>query len=183
MVRIAMSDANAQAGTSPDGGGSDDPTQDPKATQQPDELSLARKRQAGAEAARQAAETKAAEFEKELAKYRQAAQTDAEKELSELARTQARLAEAEKRAAEADEKANARILDARFPKAREKFSEITDEVKLTELEALLGDGPDLGQTPLKHNESRTAAAGAPAKEKTAKDIEAELLSMKVPWAQ
>jgi hypothetical protein len=176
-----MSDANDKTETTPEDEGSDESqTPDPKVST-PDELSLARKRQAGAEAARQAAEAKAAEYERELAKYRQAAQTDEQKDLSEVARLQANLEAAERRAAEAEAKADARILDSRFPQAREKFPEITDEVRLAELQAFYAEEVEDTEppAPLRHNEAKDQ--GKPAtKAPTLEEIEARVLASPVP---
>jgi hypothetical protein len=98
-----------------------------------------RKRQAGEAAARAVAEQKLAAALAELAPLKASKQSDADKDLSELAATQARLADAEKRATEAEAKAEGRILDARFPKARAEYGEVVDEAKLAKLEALLSD--------------------------------------------
>lgn len=121
-----------------------------------------RKRQAGAEAARQTAERKARELEAKLAEYEAAHQTAEQADLSELARTQARLEAAERRAAEAEAKAEARILDARFPNARKELPEVTDEVRLARFEAMLAEdsGPDL---PTPRRTSVTKAEGQPGK--------------------
>lgn len=177
-----MSDIDDQDGTSQEPEGSET-TSAASGTSQPDELSLARRRQAGAEAARQAAEAKAREYEQELAKYREAAQTAEQKDLSELARLQANLEAAERRAAEAEAKAEARILDARFPNARKELPEVTDEVRLAKFEAMMAEEADpVGNapTPLSHNESRTSTPRKQAAEETAADVKARLLSMPVP---
>jgi chromosome segregation ATPase len=131
-------DATTQSGTSPETESSEETTQE-KGTDYDALIASARKRQAGAEAARQAAEKKARELEQELAKYRSAAQTAQEQELSELAALKARLEQAEQRAAEADAKAAARILDAKYPNARKELPEVTDEVRLAKFEAMLRD--------------------------------------------
>lgn len=148
------------------------------------EIASYRKRQAGAEAARQVAEGKAKELEQRLAKYEAATQTAAEKDLSELAATKARLEAAERRAQEAEVKAEARILDAKYPNARKEFPEIADEARLAKYEVIFGedDADDL-PTPLKHQESRSASAAPKQKELTADDVKAQLLSMPVPWAR
>jgi hypothetical protein len=75
---------------------------------------------------------------------------------------------AERRAAEADAKAEARILDVKYPNARAKLPEITDEVRLAEFEALFardsrrGVEPPAPQNP---NVSQSSRSGAPAKSK------------------
>jgi chromosome segregation ATPase len=146
-------------------------------------VASARKRQAGAEAARQAAEAKARELETRLADYEKSHQSQAEKELSDLAATQARLEDAERRAAEAEAKAEARVLDAKYPNARLELPEVTDEVRLAKFEAMLADGTDAVPTPLRHNESRSGSqgAGVKPKEKTAAELAAELEAMPPPW--
>jgi hypothetical protein len=149
------------------------------------EIASYKKRQAGADAARQIAEDKAAALEKELAGYRTAAQTAAEKELGELAAERARREASDKRADEAEAKANAKILEFRFPKARAKFPEITDEARLAEVEVLLSDGDFEPPTPTAHNESRsTTTKGTPAKPETAAEIRARLEATPMPdeWA-
>jgi membrane protein involved in colicin uptake len=147
----------------------------------PDELVASyRKRQAGAEAARQAAEAKAADLAARLAKYEQEHQSAADKDLSELAATKARLEDAEKRAAEAEAKAEARVLDAKFPNARKELPEVTDPVRLAKFEAMLADG-DEPPTPLRHNESKTSSTGSrQARPETAADIRARLEAMPLP---
>lgn len=177
-------DANDQDGLTPEDDGSAGEDQGTPAPQgsTPDELVASyRKRQAGAEAARQAAEARAAAAEAEAAKYRALVQTDEQKGLSELAATQARLEAAERRAAEAEDKANARILDARFPHARAELPEVTDEVKLAKFEAMLAEEAVEPPTPLRHNESKPTP-GADKKPKSLKDLEAEVLATSIPEA-
>lgn len=74
-------------------------------------------------------------------------------------------------------------LKAKFPETFEVFGETAatfEESVLAASEArLAGAGDD--PTPLRHNESRSGAARKPAQEETAADVEARLLSMKVPW--
>src|SRR5689334_2914255 len=75
-------------------------------------------------------------------------------------------------------------LKAKFPETFEVFGDAAatfEEGVLAASEArLAGEGAD--PTPLKHNESRSSAGSKKPAEKTAADVEAELLSMKVPWA-
>lgn len=131
-------------------------------TEGEDPIALARKRQAGAEAARQKAQEEAAELRKRLETYEAANRTAAEKDLADNAKLQERLAAAERRAEEADAKAQARILDALYPKARAKFPEITDEVRLAELQVLYSDPVTEAKTPptpQNPNESNRVASG------------------------
>lgn len=177
-----MSDIDAldDTTTTPEGEGSAT-TPDSTVSNADDQIASYRRRQAGAEAARQVAEAKAKELETELAKYRSAAQTESEKDLSELAATKARLEAAERTAAEAEKKAEARILDARFPNARKELPEVTDEVRLAKFEALLAEEEDASPTPLRHNETRSGTKGAAKAERTAADIRAELEATVIPW--
>lgn len=104
-----------------------------------EQIASYRKRQAGAEAARAAAERKLADAETELAAFRTKNQTASQQEAASLATLQERLTQAEQRATEAEAKAEARILDARFPNARKELPEVTDEVRLAKFEAMLRD--------------------------------------------
>lgn len=79
-------------------------------------------------------------------------------------------------------------LKSRFPETFDVFGDTAagfDEATLAASEARLGGGesPAGDPTPRKHNESRTGQPkGKPASEKTADDIEAELLSMPAPFS-
>jgi hypothetical protein len=169
--------ATAQADTSLEAATTDDAVVETKGTTEPDPIALARKRQAGADAARLIAEAKAADYEKELAKYRAAAQTDAEKDLTELAKQTARAEAAEKAAADAETKATAKVLDKLYPKARAEFPEVADEAKLAKLEVILADDEETPPTPRGVNAPNGAAtAGAGAKPLTIKDMEARILA-------
>lgn len=134
-------DTTQDAGESPMDGstGPAAPSSDTEGTTAAEQIASYKKRQAGAEAARQAAERKYTEAEKELAAFRAQSQTDAQKDLSELARLQEQLKAAEQRASEAEAKAAARILDAKYPNARAELPEVTDEVRLAKFEAMLKD--------------------------------------------
>lgn len=175
-------DAETTEGTtSEEAGSAAGQTQDQKGSDPAAEIASYRRRQAGAEAARQTAETRAKDLEAQLAKYEEANQTAAQKDLSELAATQARLEAAEKRATEAEAKAEARVLDAKFPNARKELPEVTDEVRLAKFEAMLTDGDFEPPTPKGHNESKTGSrAGSREKPMTSADIEAKLLATPLP---
>lgn len=152
-------------------------TPEAPATQAPDELALARRRQAGADLARQTAEKQRDEAVAELAALKGSTQT---KEVTDAATLKEQLREANERIANADADKAKAILDIKFPTARGKFPEITDEVRLAELEGFFGDEPDQGSpTPRQHNASKSTGQPAP-REKTADDIEAELLAMPAP---
>ena len=75
-------------------------------------------------------------------------------------------------------------LKARFPETFEVFGDTAatftaDVLAASEARLAGGESPE-GGTPRKHNESRSTGT-TPAKEETAADVEARLLSMKVPW--
>jgi len=177
---MAELDATDTTGTSPETEGTE-ASPETKDTDYAALVASARKRQAGAEAARQAAEAKYAAAEKELLAFRAKNQTDAQKDLSELARLQEQLKSAEARAAEAEAKAEAKILDARFPNARKELPEITDEVRLAKYEAMLADpGDPEPPTPRGVNGPRTPG-GSEAKPPTADDMVAKLRTMGNPW--
>ena len=153
-------------------------------TTQQDPLALARKRQAGAEAARQEAARQLAEAQAKLAKYEEQERTVDQQKAADVATLQAKLEAAEKRAAEADAKAEARVLDVKYPNARAKLPEITDEVRLAEFEALFTESTDEPRTPQNPNETNRAASGDPTgtkpKEETSEDILARLKAMGRP---
>ena len=141
-----------------------------------------RKRQAGAEAARQTAESKLAEAQKQLEVYETANRSASDQDLANVAKLQERVQAAETRASEAEAKAEQRILDAKYPNARKELPEVIDEIRLAKFEALLADGEDFVPEPQRHNESRTAGAGSgTAKPETADEVEARLLAMPSPW--
>jgi len=157
-----------------------------QATTQQDPIALARKRQAGAEAARQEAARQLAEAQAKLAKYEEADRSTEQQKAADIATLQAKLEAAEKKAAEADAKAEARILDIKYPNARAKLPEITDEVRLAEFEALFAEPesdatPPPPQNPNQSNRvaSGDATAGSP-KEKSSKDILAEMKQRGIP---
>lgn len=93
--------------------------------------------------------------------------------LSEVERLKAEKADAERRAQEAETKAEGKLLDKLYPKARGEFPEIRDEVRLAKLEAAFSDGkaePDDARSMRAPKDASTAAP----REKTVKDLEAEL---------
>jgi hypothetical protein len=170
-------DATGTATTSPEVTGSET-TSEQTGTAEQDPIALARKRQAGAEAARQIAEKKLADQQKELDAFRVLNQTQAEAELSELAREKALREAAEKRAADATTAAEAKVLDKLYPKARAEYPEVVDEAKLAKLEALLDDGEE-SPTPRGVNGAKGQASTGAAKEPTIKDIEAQIKAQEV----
>lgn len=157
-----------------------------KPTTEQDPLALARKRQAGAEAARQEAARQLKEAQEKLEVFEAKERTADQTKAADIATLQAKLEAAEKRAADADIAANAKILDIKFPNARAKLPEITDEVRLAEFEALFAESPEGNPPPVQNpNETNRAASGDPtgtkAKEVTSKDIAAKLAQMKPDW--
>lgn len=170
---------------SPAGEGSTE-TPDPKATTEQDPLALARKRQAGAEAARQEAARQLAEANKELETYRSKDRDADQTKAADIATLQAKLDAAEKRAAEADSNANGKILDIKYPNARAKLPEISDEVRLAEFEALFAEVPEGKEPPAPQNpnaSNRAASGDATAKPdagESSQDILARLKAMGKP---
>jgi hypothetical protein len=137
-----------------------------------------RKRQAGADAARAVAEQKAAALEAENAKYRAKEVEQQQAGMSETAKLQARAEAAERRAAEAETAAEAKLLNKLYPTARAEFPEVTDEVRLAKLEAMLKDSGEESEaeTPRAMRAPRDASPSA-GKETTSKDILARLKTM------
>lgn len=176
-------DGTAQQGSPDEAGTETSPAQ--TGTPGEDPIALARKRQAGAEAARQQAEKEAKALRAKLEEYESANRSAADKEAADNAKLQERLAQAEKRAAEAEQKAQARILDSLYPNARKELPEVTDEVRLAKFEALLADGPvEASPPPQNPNESNRLASGDAThkpKEETSEDILSRLKSMTPPW--
>lgn len=130
--------AQAAAETvAPDGTGTE-ATQDPTAKLIEDY----RRRQAGAERARQEAERQRDQYLRELEEARSTRKPAKEGEGPDLAAVKRELEEQfEQRLQQEVRKAEGKALDARFPAARAKFPEVTDAVKLAELEALFGEAP------------------------------------------
>jgi hypothetical protein len=150
-----------------------------KPTTEQDPLALARKRQAGAEAARQEAARQLAEAQAKLDKYEAAERTADQNKAADIATLQAKLEAAEKKAAEADAKAEAKILDIKYPNARGKLPEITDEVRLAEFEALFAETTTEGKeppAPQNPNESNRAASGDATVKKDAEVTSQDLLA-------
>jgi len=174
-------DATTQSGTSPDPEGTEQtPSPEEQGTDYTALIASARKRQAGAEAARQAAEAKAKELEQKLAKYEKEHQSTEDKERTELATLQAKLAAAEERAAQAEAKAEARILDAKYPLARKELPEVTDEVRLAKFEAMLREPEEPeSPTPIGVTGPRTGPNPS-AKEESFEDVMNKFRKMPFP---
>ena len=180
-----QNDGTTSEGSADDTGTEGSPEQKPTTEQDP--VALARKRQAGAEAARQEATRQLAEAQAKLAKY-EAADRDADQtKAADIATLQAKLEAAEKRAADADATAHAKILDIKFPNARAKLPEITDEVRLAEFEALFAETTVEGEPPAPQNPNASnraasgSAVGTKPAEETSEDIKARLKAMTPSW--
>lgn len=169
---------------SPEGTGSET-TPDQTGTTQADPIALARKRQAGAEAARQKAEEERNAALKELETYRSKERSVEDQSLADNAKLQERLKAAEAKAEEAEVKAQARILDTLYPNARKELPEVTDEVRLAKFEALLSDTtegtPPPPQNPNESNRVASGDATAKPKTETSDDIAAKLKTMRPDW--
>jgi len=118
-----------------------------------------RKRQSGAEKARLEAERVAAAYKAELDRLN--AGKPAAKPTGDDAEAQfaAQLEAIKQENAKALEKMQGEFLSARFPAARAKFPEITDTVKLAELEAMFGEAP-AAPAPVGNNPQRAQAPAA-----------------------
>lgn len=154
-----------------------------KGTPEQDPIALMRKRQAGAEAARQEAARQLVEVQAKLEKYESADRTADQNKAADIATLQAKLEFAEKRAAEADVRAEARVLDVKYPNARKQLPEITDEVRLAYFEQVLGGDDEIVPPPQNPNESNRVASGDPGskpKAESSEDILARLKGMGKP---
>lgn len=153
-------------------------TQSTTASPEVDQVALARKRQAGAEAARQEAARQLKDAQERLAKYEAQERTVDQQKAADIATLQERLAAAEAKAAQAEDRANARILDVKYPNARAKLPELVDEVRLAEFEALLAPDaeviPPAPQNPNQINRAATGASPAAATEESFDDMVARL---------
>lgn len=122
-----------------------------------DELTLAKRRQAGADKARDAAIAERDEARRLLAEARAPkAPTKDDKDSAidiEAVKRELR-AEFDKELADKTSAQEAKFLDAQFPEARKRFPEIVDPVKLTELETVFGEAPK----PVGNNQQRTTEA-------------------------
>lgn len=119
----------------------------------------ARRRQAGADAARAVAEQKAAALEAENAKFRAAELERQQAGMSETAKLQAERDAAIRRADEAEARADAKLLDKLYPKARAEYPEVRDEAKLARLETLLAEPS--GDTPAPNGIDASRSMRAP----------------------
>ncbi len=118
----------------------------------------ARKRQAGAEKARQEAIRERDELKARLDALEAAKPPSRKADENDDAEGRIRAAEqaADERVRRAEAKATADILNSKFPAARAKFPEITDTAKLAELEVMFGETSEL-PTPIGNSPTRPAA--------------------------
>ena len=156
---------------------------DSKGLTEADAADTWRKRQAGADAARAVAEKERDDLRKQLAAYQAKEREAQDAGLSETAKLQARVEAAERKAAEAEQAANAKVLDKLYPTARAEFPEVTDEVRLAKLEAMLAGGTPTEETdtPRAMRAPKSASQGAKPNSKSVKDLEAELAAMPNPF--
>jgi len=118
-----------------------------------DELTLAKRRQAGADKARDAAIAERDDLARQLAEARatKPAAKDEKGDAVDVEAVKRELrAEFEAELANKTKAQEAKFLDAQFPEARKRFPEVTDPVKLTELETVFGENP----TPVGNNSQR-----------------------------
>lgn len=140
------------------------------------ELELARRRQAGAERARQEAERALKEANDRIAALSAGKPADQlpvdMKAILKQAKDELKAefeAEYSKKTAEAE----GRALDARFPLARAKFPEVTDTVKLAELEVLFGE-PAETPKPVGNNQQRTTTGQKNIEDMTVAELRAHM---------
>jgi hypothetical protein len=137
-----------------------------------------RKRQAGAEKARQEAERIKDQALRELEELKSSRKTTKEpadgQGLEELKRELQ--ADYDRKLAEQVAKAQGDALDARFPLARAKFPEVTDTVKLAELEAFYGE-PETPK-PIGNNPPKGTQTGdKPIEDMTSAELQAAIKRM------
>lgn len=135
-----------------------------------------RRRQAGAEKARQEAERQRDEFQRQLESYRSSTPAKkSEGEAPDLEAVKRELqADFNKKLAEEVAKVTGSALDARFPTARAKFPTVTDAVQLAELEALFTEAEPptvIGNNQQKTNQTKNL------EDMTAKEIKAYMLTL------
>lgn len=137
-----------------------------------------RKRQAGAEAARQAAVRENERLQAELAALRNP-QSNSSKDPDVNAIKRELQEQYERQLATEVARVQAAALDSAYPKARARFPEVTDAAKLAELEVLFGE-PKLPETPKPVGNSpvRTTGSGEPDLESmTSKELQAYMKTL------
>jgi hypothetical protein len=145
---------------------------------QPTEVELARRRQAGAEKARQETERQLAEANariEALSAGKPADQLPVDmKALLKQAKDELK-AEFDAEYAKKTEKLTADTLNERFPAARAKFPSVTDTAQLAELEAVFGEAsvPETPK-PVGNNPQKGATGAKPIEEMTSAELQAEI---------
>lgn len=167
------------AGSQGNDGSPDAATQKDPATLAAEAIASERKRAAGAEAARAAAEKKANDALARLAAIEAANRSAEDQKLTDVATLQAELAAERKRSAEKEAEVVSRVLDVKYPNARKELPEVTDEVRLAKFEAMLREDavetPGETPTPRTTNPSRAASpAPTPPKEKSSQELLADM---------
>ena len=94
--------------------------------------------------------------------------------LSEVERLKTEKADAERRAQEAETKADNRVLDKLYPKARAEFPEIRDEIRLVKLEAAFSDNAPVEQDTTRSMRAPKKEAQPAQSERSSADIFASL---------
>lgn len=150
---------------------------DPKGLENESEIATARKRQAGADAARAAAERERDAVRKELEGYKAREREQQDAGLSESAKLQQALEAEKRRADEAEARANAKVLDKLYPNARKELPEVTDEVRLAKFEAMLKDGDESPADVARAMRAPKDASPGKPREESSKDILAKLMTM------
>lgn len=160
--------SGAEAATAPEGTG------EAEASNTLSEVELARKRQAGAEKARQEADRQLAETRAELDRLRAGTKPGENSQVdidAAIKQAKAELkAEYEANFAKAKAEAEGAALDARFPSARTRFPEVTDAVKLAELEGLFGETAEPPK-PVGNNQQKTVTGAPDIETMTSKQLQ------------
>lgn len=126
----------------------------------PDELTILRKRQAGADKAREAAIAERDALQARLdaalaAKSGKSGDDDKSGTVDVEALKRELQADFDKKLAETVAAERGKALDAQFPEARKRFPEVTDPAKLVELETLFGEPQKpVGNNPPKRSEQK-----------------------------
>lgn len=165
--------SGGEAPTAPEGSTAAAGTEGAEASNTLSDVESARKRQAGAEKARQEAVAQLAAANAELERLRSskpgenpAADLDAA-----IKAAKAELkAEFEAEKAKVIAEATGKALDAKFPAARERFPEVTDPIKLAELEGLFGETTE-PPVPVGNNQARTKTGAPDPESMTSKELQ------------
>lgn len=185
MTEAATLDATATPDPSQTPEGTPAGSPEDEGTDTAAQIASARKRQAGAEAARLVAVKQAKDLQIELDAIKATTRTGAEAEAVTVATLTEQLRVAKETIAGSEARTAAALLDVKYPNARTELPEVTDEVRLAKFEALLADDPE-PVAPRRPNGPQNAANGAADADKpaeTSADIEKRLRKMTLPWTQ